>query len=145
MLTICFSQITILLKNALISLEKLSSRDLYFPLVYTHPFIPTSQKCLASYLQIYLLPRFVTLDSCSLSFQYKPLNNVFYLNKKLITFRKSTSPLYSYCKLFWWDCAPSILRMRFNSKFMEWPILSNATGGRSGQKEFSLAFFISFH
>ena len=49
--------------------------------------------------QIYLLPRLVTLDSYSRSFQYKILNNVLYLNKKLFTFRKSTSPLCPFCKL----------------------------------------------
>ena len=49
--------------------------------------------------QIYLLPRLVTLDSYSGSFQYKILNNILYLNKKLFTFRKSTSPLCPFCKL----------------------------------------------
>ena len=48
--------------------------------------------------QIYLLPRLVTLDNYSRSFQYKILNNVLYLNKKLFTFRKSTSPLCPFCK-----------------------------------------------
>ena len=41
----------------------------------------------------------VTLHSYSRSFQYKILNNVLYLNKKLFTFRKSTSPLCPFCKL----------------------------------------------
>ena len=49
--------------------------------------------------QSYLLPRLVTLDSYSCSFQYKILNNVLYLNKKLFKFRKSTSPLCPFCKL----------------------------------------------
>ena len=49
--------------------------------------------------QIYLLPRLVTLDSYSRSFQYKILNNVLYLNKKLFAFGKSTSPLCPFCKL----------------------------------------------
>ena len=49
--------------------------------------------------QIYLLPRLVTLDSYSRSFQYKILNNVLYLNKKLFTFRKLTSSLCPFCKL----------------------------------------------
>ena len=40
----------------------------------------------------------VTLDSYSRSFQYKILNNVLYLNKKLFTFRKSTSTLFPFCK-----------------------------------------------
>ena len=94
-------------KNTLIGIEKLNSRQLYSLLVYTHPFTPTSQKYLNELLktdsfdwkQIYLLPRLVTLDSYSCSFQYKILNNVLYLNKKLFTFRKSTSPLCFFCKL----------------------------------------------
>ena len=44
LLAIYYSQITILLKNTLISIEKLNSRQLYSLLVYTHPFTPTSQK-----------------------------------------------------------------------------------------------------
>ena len=40
----------------------------------------------------------VTLDNYYRSFQYKILNNVLHLNKKLFTFRKSTSPLCPFCK-----------------------------------------------
>ena len=94
-------------KNTLVGIEKLNSRQLYSLLVYTHPFTPTSQKYLNElfktdsfdWKQIYLLPRLVTLDSYPRSFQYKILNNVLYLNKKLFTFRKSTSPLCPFCKL----------------------------------------------
>ena len=68
---------------------------------------PTSQKYLNElfktdsfdWKQIYLLPRLVTLDSYSRSIQYKILNNVLYLNKKLFKFRKSASPLCPFCKL----------------------------------------------
>ena len=41
----------------------------------------------------------VTLESYSRSFQYKILNNVFYLNKKLFTFPKLTSLPCPFCKL----------------------------------------------
>ena len=41
----------------------------------------------------------VTLNSCSRSFQYQILSNVLYLNKKLLTFQNSTSPLCLFCKL----------------------------------------------
>ena len=72
-----------------------------------HPFTPTSQKYLNELLktdsldwkQIYILPRLVTPDSCSRSFQYKIWNDVLYLNKKLFTFQKSTSPVSPFCKL----------------------------------------------
>ena len=79
----------------------------YTLLVYTHPFTPTSQKYLNEllktdsfdWIQIYLLPLLVTLDSYSRSFPYKILNNVLYLNKKLFTFRRWTSPLCPFGKL----------------------------------------------
>ena len=107
MLIIYYSQITILLKNTIIGIEKLNSRQLYSLLVYTHPFTPTSQKYLNELLktdsldwkQIYLLQRLVTLDNCSHFFQCTILKNVLYLNKKLFVFRKSTSPLCPFCKI----------------------------------------------
>ena len=103
-------------KKTLIGIEKLNSRQLYSLLVYTHPFTPTSQKYLNESLktdsfdrkQIYLLPRLVALDSYSCSFQYKILSNVLYLNKKLFTFWKSTSPLCPFCKLSDSNCLFSI-------------------------------------
>ena len=99
--------------NTIIGIEKLNSKQLYTNpfkhlLVYTNPFKPTSQKHFISELfktgsfdwkQIYFLPRMVTLGSYSSSFQYKILNNILYLNKKLFTFQKSTSPLFPFCKL----------------------------------------------
>ena len=114
-------------KNTLISIEKLDSRQLYSLLVYTHPFTPTPQKYLNELFKtdsfdwkhIYLPQRLVTPDSDSRSFQYKIQNNVLYLNKKLFTFRKPTSPL-SFLQTFWWDSSPSILRMQYHSKSMEW-------------------------
>ena len=88
-------------------MEKLNSRQLHCLLVYTHPFTPTSQEYFIElfqtgsfdWKQIYLLPRLVTLNSYSRSFQYKILNNILYLNKKLFTFQKSTSPLCPFYKL----------------------------------------------
>ena len=102
-------------KNTLIGIKKLNSSQLYSLLVYTHPFTPTSQKYLNEsfktdsfdWKQIYLLPLSVTLDSYSRSFQYKILNNVLYLNKKLFKFRKSTSPLCPFCKL----CDETVLHL----------------------------------
>ena len=102
------SQITILLKNnTVIGIEKLNSRQLYSLLVYTHPFTTTSQKYSNEFLktdsfdwkQIYLLPRLVTFDSYSRSFQYKVLSNVLYLNNFFFTFRKPMSPLFPFSKL----------------------------------------------
>ena len=96
-----------LIKKTLLGIEKLNSRQLYSLLEYTHPFTPTYQKYLNKLLktdsldwkQIYLLPHLVTLDSYSCSFQYKILNNVLYLNKKLFTFQKWMSLYCPFCKL----------------------------------------------
>ena len=46
---------------------------------------------------IYLLPRFVTVNSTLRMFQYKILNNVLYLNKQLFLFGKVSSKLCSFC------------------------------------------------
>ena len=94
-------------KHTLIGIEKLNSRPLYSLLVYTHTFTPTSQKYLNELFKtdrfdwkyIYVLPRLVTLDRDSRSFQYKFLNNFLYLNKKVCTFRISAPPLSPFCKL----------------------------------------------
>ena len=48
---------------------------------------------------IYLTSSLVNLETYSRSFQYKILNNVFYLNKNFSTIRKSTLPLCPFCKL----------------------------------------------
>ena len=48
---------------------------------------------------IYMLPCKVTINACLRSFQYKILNNVLYLNKKLYTFGLSNIHLCSFCKM----------------------------------------------
>ena len=47
-----------------------------------------------------MLPRQVTYNTYMRSFQYKILNNVLYLNKKLHTFGIKPSPLCSFCNLY---------------------------------------------
>ena len=92
-------------KNTLIGIGKLNLRQVYSLLVYNQPFRPTSQKYFLKLLktdsfdwkQIYLLPRMVTLESYSCSFQYKILNNILYLNKK--AFYVSKMDFTSLCKL----------------------------------------------
>ena len=49
---------------------------------------------------IYMLPRLVTYNTYMRSFQYKILNNVLFLNKKLHTFGIRPSPLCSFCNLY---------------------------------------------
>ena len=47
-----------------------------------------------------MLPRLVTHNTYMRSFQYKILNNILYLNKKLHIFGIKSSPLCSFCNLY---------------------------------------------
>ena len=47
-----------------------------------------------------MLPRLVTHNSYMRSFQYKILNNILYLNKKLYIFGIKSLPLCSFCNLY---------------------------------------------
>ena len=49
---------------------------------------------------IYVLPRLVAHDTYIRSFQYKILNIILYLNKKLHIFGIKSSPLFSFCNLY---------------------------------------------
>ena len=48
---------------------------------------------------IYMLPRLATYNTYMWSFQYKLLNNVLFLNKKLYIFGIKSSPLCSFFNL----------------------------------------------
>ena len=82
------------------------SRELYNILVYISPCKPVSQAYFENlfreqelnWTEIYVLPRKVSLDCNVRSFQYKVLNNVLCLNKKLFIFRKTSSSLCLFCK-----------------------------------------------
>ena len=47
-----------------------------------------------------MLSRLVTHNTYLQSFQYKILNSVLFLNKKLHTFGIKPSPLFSFCNLY---------------------------------------------
>ena len=97
-----------LIKNdLLLSLEKLTSKELYSILISKKSSIPTSQQYFNSLFSdsnldlklIYLLPREINRSTSCGAFQYKILNNVLYLNKMLFRFGKTPSSLCSFCKL----------------------------------------------
>ena len=75
-------------------------------LIYISPHKPTSQFYFENLLreqdlnwkEINLLPLKASLDYYVRSFQYKVLNNVPFLNKKLVIFAKALSPLCSFCR-----------------------------------------------
>ena len=93
--------------NLLLSLEKLTSKELYSILISKKTSIPTSQQYFNSLFPdsnldwklIYLLPREISRSTSCRAFQYKILKNVLYLNKMLFRFGKTPSPLCSFCKL----------------------------------------------
>ena len=86
-------------------LEKLSSRHIYNILIKTLFKTPTAQLLfdnkfdVPDWKKIYLLPRDVTVDAYTRIFQYKILNNILFLNKKLFLFGIVDSPLCSLCNL----------------------------------------------
>ena len=72
---------------------------------YYDDYKPTSQIYFESFFEtsldwekICLMPRKVTVDTFTRIFQYKIINNILYLNKKLHIFKKVHSPLCSFCK-----------------------------------------------
>ena len=75
-------------------------------IAYTSPHKSTSQVYFENlfceqelnWKEIYIIPQKVSVDCNVRSFQYKVLNNVLYLNKKLFIFGKTRSSLCSFCK-----------------------------------------------
>ena len=91
--------------NQIYSCQKLNAKDLYFHSIRLINSKPTSQVYFQKLFQeieldwknIYLLPRIVTIDVKLRNFQYKILNNILYLNKKLFLFGMHQTPLCSFC------------------------------------------------
>ena len=96
--------------NILLSLEKLSSKELYLIQLTRDLCKPTSQIYFEKYFKdcvldwnvldwkyIYILPRIVTFDPYTRYFQYEVLNNVLYLNEKLFSFGLSETSQCSFC------------------------------------------------
>ena len=94
-----------LIKRArILTLEKLSSKELYSILitkltnkpsnVYFEKIFPNIK---LNWRKIYILPRITTINTYLRSFQYKILNSILFLNRKLSVFRKKNTPLCSFC------------------------------------------------
>ena len=92
--------------SRIIILEKLNSKELYSLLISAIEHQPTSQKYFDNlfpnielpWKEIYLTACKATADSYLRCFNYKIINNVLYLNKKLFQFGKTQSPLCSFCQ-----------------------------------------------
>ena len=70
-----------------------------------------------------MTPRIVSSNTYMRCFQYKVLNNVLFLNKKLFLFKKSQSPLCFFCKeedetvLHLYFCCPNVRNLWNHLKF----------------------------
>ena len=86
-------------------MEKLSSNELYSFLISAIDHQPTSQEYFDNlfpnievpWKEIYLTTCNATANSHLRCFNYKIINNVLFLNKKLFQFGKTQSPLCSFC------------------------------------------------
>ena len=83
---------------------------------------------------IYILPRLVTHNTYMRSFQYKILNNILYLNKKLNIFGIKSSPLCCFCNLYeetlfhiFYECDHKFLWSNLVQCFQNTLILSTLT------------------
>ena len=88
-----------------ITLEKLTAREIYSLMILSSGSTPTSQKYFGKgfpnenldWNRIYILPRVVTINNFKRNFQYKILHNISYLNKMLFIFGKTKTALCSFC------------------------------------------------
>ena len=95
----------LLIGSRIIILEKLNSKELYSLVISVIAHQPTSQKYFDNlfpnielpWKEIYLTERKATANSYLRCFNYKIINNVLYLNKKLFQFSKTQSSLCSFC------------------------------------------------
>ena len=91
-----------------ITLDKLASSKVYSILILKVQNKPPSNIYFENlfndynidWTAIYMLPCLVMYNTYMRSFQYKILNNVLFLNKKLYTFGIKPSPLCSFCNLY---------------------------------------------
>ena len=101
---LCIFDNHLIKKSQIYIINKLNSRELYRLQNYCDDYKPTSQIYFESFFDtildwkaICLMPRKVTVDTVTRIFQYKIINNILYLNKKLYIFKKVFSPLCSFC------------------------------------------------
>ena len=101
--------------SRVLTVQKASLKELYWIPIATVKHNPTLQKYLEKkfndlsldWKETYMTPRIASRNNYMRCFQYKVLNNVLFLNKKLFLFKKSNSPfvlfvnkkmkLYSIC------------------------------------------------
>ena len=102
---ICDFKPHINIKSRICSIEKLTSAEIYKLFIKRIEKPATSQSFFNDkfdisdvWKNIYLLPRYATVDTYSRIFQYKILNNILFLNDKSFRLNLVPSPLCSLCK-----------------------------------------------
>ena len=94
--------------SRVLTLDKLTSSEIYSILILKVQNKPSSNIYFENlfndynidWTAIYMFPRLVTYNTYMRSFQYKILNIVLFLNKKLYTFGIKPSQLCSFCNLY---------------------------------------------
>ena len=97
----------LLKNNRTLGIEKMNSKEIYSIIISSKVNMQTSRSCFEKkfplynfqWKDIYTLPRKVTINAYIRSFQYKILNNILYLNKKLHTFGLPNTQQCSFCKM----------------------------------------------
>ena len=83
--------------SRILILEKLTSKELYQILISSR----TNKVTLVTYFETkFILPRLTTYNTYLLSFQYKILHNIVFLNKKLYLVGITKISLCSYCNTY---------------------------------------------
>lgn len=89
-----------------LDMKSISTKKIYDAMVGKKFVKPRSQQYFHNILKtaridwkkVYLLPRLVSIDTKTRIFQYKILNNILYLNKRLFQMKIVPSPLCSLCE-----------------------------------------------
>ena len=157
-----------LIKGArILPLDKLSSKKIYSILISNIVNKPTSniyfekmfENTTLVWIKVYLSPRLANIDITLRSFQYKILNNVLSLNKKLYTFGITNTALCSFYNALQETsihiflvcvhvkCLWERLRMKFQNDFIL-PLLTQQTAIRGLYNEvcdnYTVIFFLIF-
>ena len=105
-ISIRLQQRSIIRNPRVLTVQKATLKELYWILTTTIEHKPTSQKYFEKkftelsldWKEIYMTPRIDSSNTYMRCFQYKVLNNVPFLNKKLFLFKKSNSQWCFFCK-----------------------------------------------
>ena len=92
--------------SRVLTVQKVTSKELYWILITTTKHKLTSQKYFEKkftdlsldWREIYITPHIVSSNTYMMCFQYKVLSNILFINKELFLFKKPNLPLRSFCK-----------------------------------------------